>query len=213
MAPQPLPPGLQQEYDSFWQEILMKLLQEIRTLGTTIFRTVNSQASGQPSETRSGKFPGTNELSNDISVHLEEVAEQFVRSIDAEFNRRFSSLSVSTEPGPIQGDATAGGSARARIDTRPRETSIRLTKDVHWADLQKAIKSPEDHDLLGVKYTSGQAGKGFSRLTTSMRTEFEFPNFEAINGPLKSDIDMYLQQLTNNPPKRPIPYYVGPVAE
>ncbi|CAJ2503376.1 Uu.00g107700.m01.CDS01 [Anthostomella pinea] len=310
MTPQSLPPGLQQEFDSFQQEILAKLQQEIKTLGTTIFRTVNSQASGPRSQTRSGKLPGRNDLSNVISLHLNEFAEHFVRSINIEFNRRFSSLSVSTERGPIQADTTVGGRARAWTDAPPRDehpidqgtterlpnlatlglllqlgeknadivtnnystgskstsvdigaatsplselsvadealsvggrqmhsldveqlgeslvpsvakviaddmfkgmVHIKNLEDMHWADLQTVIQPPKNHDLLGVEYVSGQAGKGFSLLTTSMRTEFKFPNFEAVNGPSKPDIDKYLQQLTNDPPKRPIPYYVGPL--
>ncbi|KAH9903865.1 hypothetical protein F4778DRAFT_102487 [Xylariomycetidae sp. FL2044] len=57
----------------------------------------------------------------------------------------------------------------------------------------------------------GQAGKGFSLLTESTRTGFKFPNFhKAVDRPSQPDIDKHLQQLTDDPPKRPIPYYVGP---
>jgi JmjC domain, hydroxylase/SET domain len=91
--------------------------------------------------------------------------------------------------------------------------SIENIPDVNWTDLATSTPlPPEDYDLIGVTWSKSRV-VGAANLNTAPRT-YAFPGFpdfsHAIEPPSLEESLNYLDQLISDPPKDPIPYYVGP---
>jgi JmjC domain, hydroxylase/SET domain len=91
--------------------------------------------------------------------------------------------------------------------------SIKNIPDVNWTDLATSTpRPPEDYDLIGVTWSQSRV-VGAANLNIAPRN-YSFPGFpdfsHAIKPPSLEESLNYLDQLISDPPKDPIPYYVGP---
>jgi hypothetical protein len=91
--------------------------------------------------------------------------------------------------------------------------TIKDIPNVNWTDLAASTPRPSaDYDLIGVTWSQSQV-VGAARLHVSPKA-YSFPGFpdfsQAIEPPSLEECENYLDQLINDPPKNPIPYYVGP---